>query len=225
MITYELLERVAHGNGDERKQALAELAAAAGSPVAYQVVVDTLASTNDDKITFWCLDALIKQFHELLSADGPRLLPLLLSKLLNQHIPTSDRVIWALSIIGPVTVPALLDAIEQAPSTEHRVAYLLALGRNIYARKQAEHVLPLLARLLEDAEESVRFWAMVALVDIGPIQSWLDARLDAYNFETLSAGVLRVAEEFRSNNQNDSARHYYDYITRDWAGSTEKDLH
>jgi hypothetical protein len=82
-------------------------------------------------------------------------------------------------------------------------------------------VLPLLGRLLEDAEESVRFWAMVALVKMGPPRLWLDARLNAHNFEFLSTRVLRVAEEFRRNNQDDSARHYYDYITRDWAQTKE----
>ncbi|HEX8429360.1 hypothetical protein [Hymenobacter sp.] len=219
MITYEVLERVAHANGDERTQAFAELAAVAGNPIAYQLVVDTLASTSDDQITFWCLDALIKQFHSLLPADAPRLFPLLLSKLLNQSPPISDRATWALSVTGPATVPALREAIEQAPSSDHRTAYMFALGKNKHVHTQATLVLSLFTYLLEDTEASVRYWAMVALMDMSPLRPWFDTRLDAHDFEPLYPSVLRVAEEFMHNGQDDFAGRYHDLITHYWTQS------
>lgn len=225
MITYEVLERVAHANGDERTQAFTELAAAAGNPIAYQLVVDTLASTSDDQITFWCLDALIKQFHSLLPADAPRLIPLLLSKLTNQSHPISDRAIWALSVTGPATVPALREAIEQAPSPDHRRAYLFALGKNTHVHTQAALVLSLFAHSLEDTEASVRYWAMVALMDMSPLRPWFDARLNAHDFEPLYPGILRVAEEFIRNDQDDFAGRYHDLITRHWTQTKEEGLY
>jgi hypothetical protein len=62
MITPELLHLVAHANGAARAQAFTQLAAAAGDPAAYQVLVATLTSTPDAQVAFWCLEALIKHF-------------------------------------------------------------------------------------------------------------------------------------------------------------------
>jgi hypothetical protein len=222
MVTSELLYQVAHADGEARSQAFATLAQATGNPAAYAVVVATLVGTTDNTIAFFCLDALIKQFPALLPAEAPRLVPVLLSRLIGPDHPVTDRAIWALSVTGPATVPALCQAIEQAPSTAHRVAYAVALGKNTHVHTQAAPVLSLFARLFKDAEAPVRYWAMVALMDMSPLRMWFDARLNAQDFDLLYPGIMRVAEEFVQNDQDDFAGRYRDLIARYWQNK-EKD--
>ena len=152
----------------------------------------------------------------MLPADAPRLVPLLLRQLVGHGHPVADRAIWALSVTGPATVPALRQAIEQAPNTAHRVAYVAALGKNTNVHTQAAPVLSLLAHLLEYAEVQVRYWAMVALMDMSPLRPWFDNRLNAQDFAPLYPGIMRVAEEFVRNDQDDFAGRYRDLIARYW---------
>jgi hypothetical protein len=216
MITSELLYQIAHANGEVRAQAFATLAEAAGNPAAYAVVVETLAGTTDHSIAFFCLDTLVKQFSALLPADATRLAPVLLRQLVGHDPAVTDRAIWALSVTGPASVPVLCQAVEQAPSADHRVAYVVALGRNTHVHTQAAPVLCLLADLLEDAEAPVRYWAMVALMDMSPLRPWFDIRLNAQDFDPLYPGIMRVAEEFMRNDQDDFAGRYHDLIARHW---------
>ncbi|WP_165768423.1 HEAT repeat domain-containing protein [Hymenobacter amundsenii] len=224
MITPDLLFQIAHANGEERAHALAALQAEAGNPAAYAVVMETLARTTDDRVAFFCLDALIKQFPALLPADAPRLVPVLLGQLVGHDHPVTDRAIWALSVTGPATVPALRTAIEQAPGTDHRVAYLFALGKNKHVHAQAAVVLSLFAGLLADAQAPVRYWAMVALMDMSPLRPWFDARLNAQDFEPLYPRIMRVAEEFIQNGQDDFAGRYHELITQHWTQTEESRL-
>ena len=216
MITADLLYQVAHADGEARSQAFATLAQAAGNPAAYAVVVETLAGTTDNTIAFFCLDALIKQFPALLLADAARLVPVLLRQLVDHDFTVADRARWALSVTGPAAVPALCEAIVHAPNMDHRVAYVHALGKNTNVYTQAGPVLALLAGLLENAEASVRYWAMVALMDMSPLQPWFDTRLNAQDFDPLYPGIRRVAEEFIRNDQDDFAGRYHDLIARYW---------
>jgi len=217
MITADLLDQVAHAEGAARTQAFAVLAAAAEDPAAFAVVADTLAGTTDDTVAFFCLDALIKHFPGLLPAAAPRLVPVVLQRAASSNGPVADRARWALSVIGPVTIPALCAAVAQAPTPEDRAAYVLALRKNTHVPAQAAPVLALLRRCLAAPDALVRWSALAALMDMGPLRPWFDARLNARDFEPLYPELLRAAEEFMRHGPDDwadFAGRYHDLITR-----------
>ena len=219
MITPQLLHLIAHADGEERAQAFSQLAAAAGEPAAYQVVVATLTSTPDEQVTFWCLDALIKQFGAFLPADATRLFPLLLARMVGQNPPVTDRAIWALNVVGPASVSALLDAIQHAPSLPQRVAYVFALARNKHVHTHIGPVVSLLAQLLQDAEATVRYWAMVAVMDLSPLRPFYTPPMPTDYFEPLYPLVIPVAAEFMALNQDDFAERYHELIRQHWQSS------
>jgi hypothetical protein len=212
MVTSHLLHLLAHADGEERAQAVSQLAAAAGEPAAYQVVVATLTGTQDEQVAFWCLEALIKQFGALLPADATRLIPLLLARLVGQHPPVMDRAIWVLNVVGPVSVAALLDAIQLVPSLPQRVAYVVALGRNKHVHTHISPVVSLLAQLLQDLDAMVRYWAMVAAMELSPLRPAYSPPMPAYYFEPLYPLVLPVAEEFMALGQDDFPERYHELI-------------
>ena len=222
MLTPQLLHLIAHANGEERAQAFSHLAAAAGEPTAYHVVVATLTGTQDEQVTFWCLDALIRQFGALLPADATRLVPLLLARLVGQNYSVTDRAIWALNVVGPVSVSALLDAIHHAPSLSQRVAYVFALGRSRHVHTQISPVVSVLAQLLQDADATVRYWAMVAVMDLSPLRPFYTPPMPTQYFEPLYPLVIPVAEEFIALDQNDFAGRYHELIRQHWQSSTHK---
>jgi hypothetical protein len=223
MITPQLLYLIAHADGEERAQAFRQLAAAAGEPAAYQVVVDTLTSTLDEQVIFWCLDALIKQFGALLPADATRLVPLLLARVVGENPPVTDRAIWALNVIGPASVAALLDAIHHALSLPQRVAYVFALGRNRHVHTQISPVVSLLAQLLQDAEATVRYWAMVTAMDLSPLRPFYTPPMPTSYFEPLYPLIMLVAEEFMAPIQDGFAEQYHDLISQYWQAAARKD--
>jgi hypothetical protein len=222
IITPQLLHLIAHADGEERAQAFSQLAAAAGEPAAYQVVVATLTSTQDEQVTFWCLDALIKQFGALLPADATQLIPLLLTRMVGQNPPVTDRAIWALNVVGPASVSALLDAIQHAPSLPQRVAYVFALARNKHVHTHIGPVVSLLAQLLQDAEATVRYWAMVAVMDLSPLRPFYKPPMPTHYFEPLYPLVTPVAEEFMAPNQDDFTERYHELIRQYWQSSAHK---
>ncbi|MVN79306.1 hypothetical protein GO988_23485 [Hymenobacter sp. HMF4947] len=224
MITPQLLYLLAHADGEERAQAFSQVAAAAGEPAAYHVVVATLTSTPDEQVAFWCLDALIKQFGDFLPADAPRLLPLLLARLVGQHPPVTDRAIWALNVVGPASVAALLDAIQHASSSvPQRVAYVFALARNKHVHPHIGPVVSLLAQLLQDAEATVRYWAMVAVMDLSPLRPFYRPPMPTHYFEPLYPLVIPVAQEFMAPDQDGFAGRYHELITQYGQSSIHKD--
>jgi hypothetical protein len=223
MITPQLLHLIAHTNGEERAQAVSQLAAAAGEPTAYQVVVATLTSTQDEQVTFWCLDALIKQFGALLPADATRLFPLLLARMVGQNPPVTDRAIWALNVVGPASVSALLDAIQRAPSLPQRLAYVFALGRNTHVHTQINVVVSVLAQLLQDPEATVRYWAVVAAMDLSPLRPCYTPAMPTHYFEPLYPLIIPVAEEFRAPDQDGFAERYHELIRQYWQAAARKE--
>jgi hypothetical protein len=223
MVTPQLLHLIAHANGEERAQAVSQLAAAAGEPAAYQVVVATLTSTQDEQVTFWCLDALIKQFGALLPADATRLFPLLLARMVGQNPPVTDRAIWALNVVGPASVSALLDAIQRAPSLPQRLAYVFALGRNTHVHTQINVVVSVLAQLLQDPEATVRYWAVVAAMDLSPLRPCYTPAMPTHYFEPLYPLIIPVAEEFRAPDQDGFAERYHELIRQYWQAAARKE--
>jgi len=217
MVTAALLHRLAYADGPVRAQAFADLAAAAGDPAAYQVVVQTLATTPDDRVAFWCLDALVKHFGPLLAADAPRVIPLLLHQLVQPQAPVADRAAWALSTAGPASVPALLAAVHRAQDPAHRVAYLAALRQSYHLPDHAPAVLACLAEQLQDPFDDVRYWAMVVSMDVSPLRPAIHRpALPAAAFEPLFRAVLPVAEEFITRRQDEFASRYRDLILSHW---------
>jgi hypothetical protein len=221
MITPELLHLVAHANGAARAQAFTQLAAAAGDPAAYQVLVATLTSTPDAQVAFWCLEALIKHFGALLPADATRLFPLLLARMGDPNPPLTDRAIWALNVVGPASVSALLAAIQHALSLPQRVAYVFALGRNKHVHLQISPVVSLLAQLLQDPEATVRYWAMVAVMDLSPLRPFYTPPMPTQYFEPLYPLVVSVAEEFRASDQDEFAGRYLELIKQYWQSASQ----
>ena len=73
---------------------------------------------------------------------------------------------------------------------------MVALGKNTNVHTQAALVLSLFAHLLGNAEAPVRYWAMVALMDMSPRRLWFDARLKAQDVDPIYPGIVRVAKEF-----------------------------
>jgi hypothetical protein len=197
--------------------------AAAGDPNAYQVVVNTLAETNQEGVAFWCLDALIKQFWPMVQADAPQLIPTLLGQLIGPFAVVADRAAWALSIAGPVSVPALLNALHQASDPNQRVAYLMALRQNYHLPAHASAVLETFARLLQDPSAEVRYWAMVVTMNVSPLcPESSRPRLAAGIFEPLYHVVMPVAQEFINSRRDEFARRYHELIANHWLRIEER---
>jgi|GEM_PF-2314860 len=195
-ITAAFLQQVAHAEGPARLHGLTELAAAAGTPAAYAVLVQTLAETADDWVAYLCLDTLRQHCAPLLQADAPRMLPRLLELLFHPYLPVADRIGWVLNTAGPASVPALLAAIDHAPDTHHRVRYMAVLRSSYHLLGYAPAVLACLSQHLHDPDPEVRYWALVVLMDLSPLREGYDyPRLPAAAFEGLYPNLLAVAEE------------------------------
>jgi hypothetical protein len=219
MLTAAHLRLLGQRNAKDWDQAHAILRAATGDPNAYQLVVATLAETDQEGVAFWCLDALIKQFGPLLAADAERLIPVLLDHLVRPFAVVPDRAAWALNVAGPASVPALLRAYARASDPAHRARYLGALRDNSHLLVHAAAVLACFTQGLQDPVAQVRYWALVVTMDVSPLRfGWDKSRLPLPAFEALYRAALPVAEEFihtpYDERDEEMVRRYHALIVR-----------
>ena len=213
MTVSVVLRQLANSNSPaEWQQAWLALSANVAAPARYEALVAALASTGDNRIAFWSLDLLIKYFTPQLAEDAPRVIPLLLDKLTANDGSVADRAAWALSNTGKASVQALVHATRHAASPRHRVAYLGALRSNKHLHLHAKPVLALLANELLSADADVRYWAMVALMDISPLRTGFDSRMNKDAFEPLYPLVLEVARELVDSRRHEFALRYQELI-------------
>ncbi|MFD1467891.1 hypothetical protein ACFQ48_06620 [Hymenobacter caeli] len=219
MEIHNLLHHLAYGNAEESAAAAHNFVTNDATLTQYKKLTATLIKANDSRIVFWGLDVLIKNFPLQLQQDGEALIPWLLSNLTHESFPVVDRVVWALSVIGVAAVDALIYTVEQTSNPVHQAACLGALRRNHHLYLRAKQVLALLAASLGSATAEVRHWAMITSMDISPLRSWFDERMQPQDFEPLYRLVLPVAQEFIDSTQDDIYIRYRDLITQHLANN------
>lgn len=211
MDTRGLLRLVVSGNLDEHNQAQEELTAGNNR---YSELLEILAEPNDNRIIFWCLELLVKRYASHLQNDVSNAIPLLLACLTLNDGPVVDRASQALSLLGKAAIEALLTSIAIAPNTAAAVMYSGALRRNNNVFLAAEQVLDLLNKQLDSPNEEVRYWSMIVLMDISPLRSWFDSRIQVALFEPLYSRLLTVAQAFRGSRYDEWAARYEELLSQ-----------
>lgn len=200
MDTRGLLWLVVNGSQDERHQAFEKLD---DGDNRYSELLEIIAESSDNRIVFWCLEILIKRYAIQLQNDADVVIPLLLTCLTLDDGPVVDRAGRALNLLGKPGIEALLSAISASPDTAAAVNYSGSMRRNSNVFLVAKQVLDLLGKQLDSPNEKVRYWAMIVLMDISPLRSWFDSRIQASLFEPLYGKLLIVAHAFRGTHDYD----------------------
>lgn len=211
MDTRTLLRWVATHEPDKKDLAFAELSA---DDSHYSALLQSLTEAEDTSRTFWTLELLVKHFPLLLQHDADQAVPLLIACLMRDDGPVRDRAAWALSIIGKPAVEALLAAIKAAPDTSAAANYMGAIRRNTSVYLLAEQVITLLGKQLDSPNEHVRYWALIVLMDIGPLRPWFDERMHKSDFEFLYGQLLVVAYRLAPHKQYEFAARYIELLEK-----------
>ncbi|RZK22569.1 MAG: hypothetical protein EOO63_18220 [Hymenobacter sp.] len=211
MDTRTLLHWVATHEPDKKDSAFAELSA---DDSHYPALLQSLIQAEDASMTFWALELLVKHFPLLLQRDAKLAIPLLLPCLLRGNGLVCDRAAWALSIIGKPAVEALLAAIAAAPDASAAANYIGAIRGNYSTYTLAKQVVNSLANQLDSPNADVRYWALVVLMDIGPLRPRFDERMDKSDFEPLYGQLLTVAYDLAPHQQYEFALRYIELLEK-----------
>jgi HEAT repeat protein len=191
---------------EKRIQAIRYLAEHEARPTLFTDIISCVAD-SDDRVRFWALTAMVWRYQTELLAHAKQLVHTLIECLLDHFGPVADRAIWALNIIGETALPHLLVALE-AEHTQLRIMAAYALRQNHRVRVAADQVISVLLQLLNDAEEDVRFTAMVVLMDMSPLRSIIGLNLQNIDYEPVYDRLLPVVNFFSSHEVEDK---------RDWS--------
>ncbi|OGX82722.1 hypothetical protein [Hymenobacter coccineus] len=212
MDTRGLLWLVGNGSQDEFHQALEQLD---DGNNRYSELLEIIAESSNNRILFCCLEILIKRYAVQLQNDADVVIPLLLTCLMLDDGPVVDRAGRALNLLDKPGIEALLSAISASPDTAAAANYSGSLRSNSNVFLAAKQVLDLLGKQLDSPNEKVRYWAMIVLMDISPLRSWFDSRIQASLFEPLCDKLMIVAHAFRGIRDYDEwAAQYEDLLTQ-----------
>ena len=207
METREMLWQVFQGNSAERQQARQALTDNAARNIHYANLLKILAGPDEDRVTFWVLDVLIKHFADQLRRDADHVVPLLLGKLQSGSV-IPDRAALALKCVGEPAVAALLAAIAAAPDTAEAARYTGALRHNPEVHLHALQVISLLAGQLNSPNEEVSYCSLMVLMDIGPLRPWFDERMVKADFEAVYPQLLATAKRFAASRYGEFVGRY-----------------
>lgn len=211
MDTATLLRWVATHEPGKKEEAFASLTTGDSH---YPALLRSLGIVGEMPLTFWALSLLVQYFPALLQRDANQAIPLVMACLVRGDGPVCDRAAWALSIMGEPALDALVLNIQTTPDTADTVRYIGALRSNSSLYAAAGQVMALLAAKLDSPCEEVQFWALVVLMDIGPLRPWFDKRLKESDFEQIYDRLLTVAKRLAPQKQFDFALTYIELLEK-----------